>query len=361
LFGKFRDLLGAVAKSPAMLFYLDNFQSVRDGFTRPKRFAENAEKPAKIRGLNENYGRELLELHTLGVEGGYTQNDVRESARALTGWSLESPGRDTEFKFRARAHDEGAKRILNLSLPAGGGIDDGEKLLDMLAKNPATARFIARKLCTKFISDKPPESAVQKIASVFLKTDGDLRAVYRALFHLPEFWSTAAMRSKIKTPWEYEISAIRAVGGLPDIPPRGPLHMIQSLTQMGEPLYRCQPPTGYKATSEYWVNPGALVTRINFGLALADDRIPEVDTNQAYFKKRLDHEHVEGTENTIDHFNTWILAGEMRPDTRASLSAELGGEGKVLTDPGKNGADKPAVNLAKILGLVIGSPEFQRR
>jgi uncharacterized protein (DUF1800 family) len=357
VFGKFRDLLGAVAKSPAMLFYLDNFQSVRDGLKRPQSLKGGDGVP-KTLGLNENYGRELLELHTLGVDGGYTQKDVRETARALTGWSLEQPQRATEFKFRPRAHDEDSKHILNLILPAGGGIDDGEKVLDLLARRPETARFIAKKLAVKFISDRPPESAVQKLAGTFQKTDGDLRAVYTELFHLPEFWSAQARRSKIKTPWEFEVSAARAVGATIQVSEKPPQRTMASLEQMGEPLYRCQPPTGFKATSEYWVNPGSLVTRINYGLALAADRIPEINIDQGIFWRKLNQEHSEELEASIDHLNRWILGGEMRAETRTRLVKELGSEEKVVAE---KDFQQGAFDLSKLLGLILGSPEFQRR
>jgi uncharacterized protein (DUF1800 family) len=353
LFGKFRDLLGSVAKSPAMLFYLDNFQSVKDGLQRPRFMKAGA---TKTLGLNENYGRELLELHTLGVDGGYTQQDVRETARALTGWSLEQPQRSTEFKFRKRAHDEDEKHILGVVFPAQGGITDGEKVLDLLARSPKTAHFIAQKLCIKFISDHPPESAVQKVQAAFQKSDGDLRVVYTTLFHLPEFWAAASVRSKIKTPWEFEVSAARALGAQVVLTPKGPKRMLMSLNQMGEPLYNCQPPTGFKATSEYWVNPGALVSRINLGLQMAGDRLPEINFDRTIFRNKLQAAKIEGLDPVISELNQWMLAGEMKTNTRKHLVKELQDEQGILND-----AKIPVVNLAKLSGLILGSPEFQRR
>jgi uncharacterized protein (DUF1800 family) len=362
LFGKFRDMLGAVAKSPGMLFYLDNFKSVRDGFVRPK-FLEGIAGVPKVMGLNENYGRELMELHTLGVDGGYTQNDVRETARAFTGWSLEQPQKDTEFKFRPRTHDDAEKHILGVTFPANGGIQDGEKVLDRLAKSPATAKFIAKKLCIKFISDHPPASAIQKVADTFLKTDGDLRAVYSTLFHLPEFWAKDSVRAKIKLPWEFTVSAARALNSTVVVTPRGPLREFMAMQAMGEPLYQCQPPTGFKASSDYWVNPGALVTRINFSLALANDRLPEFNVDDDYFRNRLHQENATDLENAVDHLNNWILAGEMRKETRTRLVAELDSEEKVVAESDINNKTPhhAALHLNKLLGLVLGSPDFQRR
>ena len=368
IFGKFRDLLGAVAKSPAMLFYLDNFKSVRDGMTRPD-FLNGVEGVPKVMGLNENYGRELLELHTLGVDGGYTQNDVRESARALTGWSLEQPQRETEFKFRPRTHDLGEKHIFGLTLPANermrDGIKDGELLLDHLARHPSTAHFIATKLCIKFISDHPPRSAVKKLSETFLRTDGDLRAVYTQLFHLPEFWAKEARRSKIKTPWEFIVSAVRALNGEVNASRPRPGRILLALQQMGEPLYQCQPPTGFKATSEYWVNPGALVTRINFALALAQDRLPEIDTDIPYFKKRWDAASSKDWNSALDLTNELILGGELSSSTRKLLLAELNSEEKVVSDSdahaGREAEHHASLNWPKLLGLMVGSPEFQRR
>jgi uncharacterized protein (DUF1800 family) len=362
MFGRFRDLLGAVAKSPAMLFYLDNFQSVREGLP-PPRWMQRAgvEETAKRRaatGLNENYGRELLELHTLGVDGGYVQNDVRESARALTGWSLDQPRKATAYRFFPKRHDPEAKRILNLPLAAGGGEDDGEKLLDMLASHPSTAHFIAKKLCVKFIADHPPESAIKKLAAVFLKTDGDLRAVYKELFALPEFWAESVRRTKIKTPWEFVVSGARALGATVEVSSKGPPGPLQVLEQMGEPIYRCQPPTGFKATAENWVNPGALVTRINFGLALASGRYPVLSVDRERFQLRLEAEQAHDISASVERLAQWLLAGELSDAVRKRLEAELEADEKVVSEAPSH---HMTVSLAKMLGLVLGSPEFQRR
>ena len=273
VFGRFRDLLGATASHPAMLFYLDNWMSSREG----------------VRGINENYARELLELHTLGVDGGYTQNDVREVARCFTGWSLVPPraartaparrgaARDLppgSFVFRPGAHDTGAKTVLGMVIPAGGGREDGERVLDLLARRPATARFVATKLCRRFVADDPPPALVARVAAVFARTDGDLGSVYAAIFSSPEFWSDAAFAAKTKSPLEFAASAVRALGGSVDPERAAPL--ARQVALMGEPLYRCQPPTGYGDTAETWVSAGMLVNRIAFASALATGRIPGV-------------------------------------------------------------------------------------
>jgi uncharacterized protein (DUF1800 family) len=278
VFGRFRDLLGATASHPAMLFYLDNWTSTKDGFAG--------------RGLNENYARELMELHTLGVDGGYTQDDVHEVARCFTGWSIVPPraavnaparrgaARDLppgSFVFRAPAHDPGAKTVLGAAIPAGGGREDGEKVLDLLAAHPATARFVATKLCRRFVSDDPPAALVARVAGVFRATHGDLRSVYAAIFSSPEFWSDAAFRAKTKTPLELAASAVRALGGSVDASRAAPL--ARQVALMGQPLYRCQPPTGYADTAEAWVSAGMLVNRIAFGAALAAGKIQGVATD----------------------------------------------------------------------------------
>ena len=232
--GRLRDLLGAVAKSPAMLFYLDQFQSTVDSTHRPLREARRPRGRAaqRARGLNENYARELLELHTLGVDGGYTQRDVIEVARALTGWTM-NPRQDAQFVFRPEIHDADEKVVLGRRLPAGRGIEDGEQVLDILARHPATARFVARKLAIRFVSDDPPAALVERAAQVFLKTDGDIREVVRTIVTSPEFFSRAAYRAKVKSPFELVASALRALGAEPDATPRSAQVVTQtSLTAL---------------------------------------------------------------------------------------------------------------------------------
>ncbi len=248
--GKFRDLLGATAKSPAMLFYLDNAMNGRNG------------------SINENYARELMELHTLGVDGGYTQADVVAVAHAFTGWTIGRPD-DDGFRFAVRIHDRSEKRVLGHTLSAGGGIEDGERVLDILARRPSTAKHIAFKLAQRFVSDAPPPALVDRAAARFRETDGDLREVTRTIITSPEFFAPAARRAKVKTPLEFVVSALRATSAEVTTA----LPVARALNDMGMPLYLCQPPTGYDDTADAWLSSGSLVSRINFALALASNRL----------------------------------------------------------------------------------------
>jgi uncharacterized protein (DUF1800 family) len=269
--GSFRDLLGATAKSPAMLFYLDNWMSAdpngphtdaRAGAFRTER-RKNAPK-----GLNENYGRELMELHTLGVDGGYTQKDVTEVARALTGWTIQTPRLGGSFRFDPRLHDPGEKIVLGHVIRAGGGEDDGEQVLDILARHPSTARFISTALVRRFVSDTPPPALVDRAAARFRQTDGDLREVVRTIVTSPEFMSPESYGAKTKTPLEFVVSSIRTTGAVM-AGAQDALPLVRELRELGMPLYSCQPPTGYKDTADAWINTGALVGRMNFALDLA--------------------------------------------------------------------------------------------
>lgn len=270
--GKFRDLLEATAKSPAMLFYLDNWQSV--GPNAPQLRGRKGS-----RGLNENYGRELLELHTLGVDGGYTQHDVTEAARCFTGWTINQPQSGGTFVFNKRVHDDGDKVVLGVKIPAGGGESDGEKLLDIVARHPSTAHFISKKLAMRFVADDPPASLVDRMAQTFLKTDGDLREVMQTMLKSKEFWSEGAYRSKMKSPLEMVASAVRALNG--DVDYGFPL--VNQVAQLGQPLYRKQEPTGYSNSSQEWLSAGGLLARMNFALQLAGNRVPgvKVDATKA--------------------------------------------------------------------------------
>ena len=264
--GKFRDLLEATAKSPAMLFYLDNWQSVGANVPVPR--GPNAVR----RGLNENYGRELLELHTLGVDGGYSQKDVTEVARCFTGWSIDRPQLGGSFLFTPRLHDRGEKTVLGVKILAGGGIEDGEKVLDIVARHPATAHFICKKLAQRFVADDPPPALVERMAQTFLKSDGDIRAVLRTMFDSREFWSEGAFRSKMKSPLEMVVSAVRASNGNVDFA----TGLVNQVAQLGEPLYRKQEPTGYSNTGNEWMNSAGLMARMNFALQLASNKVPGV-------------------------------------------------------------------------------------
>jgi uncharacterized protein (DUF1800 family) len=350
LFGRFRDLLGATARHPAMLFYLDNWTSVREGFEPRRRLGLAPAFRKNARGLNENYARELLELHTLGVEGGYTQQDVREVARAFTGWSLNRPRVAPAFVFRADAHDPGEKTVLGQALPPDGGVRDGERVLDMLARHPSTARFIATKLARKFVSNEPPAALVDRLAQVFLSTDGDLRAVYTALFTSPEFWSDAAWSAKTRTPLELVASSIRALGGTTD----GGPPLARAVERMGEPLYRAPAPTGYPEHAAPWVNAGALVGRLNFALALASDRVRGTDVDVMALVPRPTP---SDTGALVDALALRLLYEPLSPQTRATLLSALEpGEDERMSD----GEVRP-LDVRRAVGLLLGSPEFQKQ
>jgi uncharacterized protein (DUF1800 family) len=286
--GKFRDLLGATAKSPAMLFYLDNWISVDPNGPHPVvtppriargPFGGRVVVPGMVRqppqgknapkGLNENYGRELMELHTLGVDGGYTQKDVTEVARAFTGWTIENPRQGGGFVFNPRLHDMGQKIVLGHVIAAGGDQSDGERVLDLLASHPSTARFIATKLVRRFVSDTPPPALVDRAAARFLATKGDLREVMHTILTSKEFRAPDAYAAKVKSPFEFVVSAVRALGA--EVDDATPL--VGRLRQLGMPLYQCQPPTGYKDTADAWINTGALVARMNFAVALTEGKV----------------------------------------------------------------------------------------
>lgn len=274
--GRFRDLLGATARHPAMLFYLDNWENVDPaaGERRARVARRAAGRPADApprppRGLNENYARELLELHTLGVDGGYTQADVVAVARAFTGWTMQ-PREGSGFHFAPALHDRDAKTVLGHTLPAGRGIEDGEAVLDLLSAHPATARRVARMLATRFVSDTPPEALVERAAARFRATDGDLREVVRVIVTSPEFFASEAIGAKLKTPLEFVASALRATGA--DVRSAHPLTRV--LRDLGMPLYLCQPPTGYDDTAATWAASGALVSRVNFAADLGAGRVP---------------------------------------------------------------------------------------
>jgi uncharacterized protein (DUF1800 family) len=298
---RFRDLLEADAKSPAMLFYLDNWLSADPNASerieqmRAQRRANvfgrrpfgrlgrrvpvlpgpqpNQGNPPqgkkRVRGLNENYGRELLELHTLGVDGGYTQKDVIEVARAFTGWTID---RDGTFRFVAALHDPGEKVVLGHKIKAGGGIDDGEKVLDIVASHPATAHHIAYQLAQRLVADEPPSALVDRAAARFQTTGGDLREVVRTIVTSPEFLDASARDAKFKTPFTLVVSAIRTTGATVS----DARVLVQTLQQMGEPLYMCQPPTGYHNTADAWISAGGLVGRMNFATRIASGNMPGV-------------------------------------------------------------------------------------
>jgi uncharacterized protein (DUF1800 family) len=443
--GNFRDLLVATAKSPAMLFYLDNFQSVAENANQnnnrnrrlqrmmetgriperakerlrargltdeqiERRFRQMQNQQRQRRGINENYARELMELHTLGVDGGYTQKDIGEIARAFTGWTIVDPrgyrrsvgkligeeatrtmkslqrlaglSADAEsgtFYFNERAHDAGEKIVLGQKIPAGGGMEDGLKVIDILVKHPSTARFIARKLAVKFVSDNPSEALVARVAEAFSKSNGDIKTTLRALFASPEFFAAENYRAKIKTPFEVLASALRTLNADTNASPA----LQAMLAKMGEPLYGYQAPTGYPDTAEDWVNTGALLERLNYGLALAANRIPGTRVDLAKFVGR----DPDNKEKVLETFVAVVLHGEVSPATKATLIKQLNQplppepkldapqdneamlENVAMQQGGRRNAGNqvrllpPSGNaeIVKILGLVLGSPEFQRQ
>jgi uncharacterized protein (DUF1800 family) len=280
--GKFEDLLVATAKSPAMLMYLDNWQSIGPDSQAARqgpamaRFARNPQVKAalKDRGLNENYGRELMELHTLGVNGGYMQADVTQVARVFTGWTIDQPFRGGGFQFDERKHEPGTKIVLGQKIKEN-GMNEGLQVLHMLASSPATAKFISTKLAVRFVSDDPPPALVDRMTQAYLSSDGDIKTVLRTMFESPEFWGQDVERAKVKTPLEFVTSAVRASGATV----ANSLGLVLALDRLGMPLYGMQTPNGYSWQSEGWVSTGALVSRMNFALVMAGDKLPGVTTD----------------------------------------------------------------------------------
>ncbi len=355
---KFSTLLEATAQSPAMLFYLDNFQSVspnananRGRGPMQRLLSDRQPQPQQQRrGINENYARELMELHTLGVDGGYTQKDVQEVARCFTGWTIFQPRGGAAavnamrgdggarrnagtFFFNQRVHDDGEKTVLGHKIPAGGGIKDGLMVLDILAHHPSTAKFIAGKLVRHFVSDNPPQALIDRVAATFTKSDGDIRETLKTIFFSKEFNSTDAYRAKIKRPFELVVSAIRTLGAETNGGPQ----THQWIARMGEPLYGFQTPNGYSDAAESWVNTGGLLERMNFGLALANNRIQ--GTKVSLTKLNGDQSKV------MDDYLKTVLAGEISSATRETLLKQL----------------EPADPVTKVVGLILGTPEFQRQ
>jgi uncharacterized protein (DUF1800 family) len=341
--GKFGDLLRATARHPAMLYYLDNWLSRNDkGSGKPR--------------LNENYARELMELHTLGVDGGYTQGDVTEVARAFTGWTIDRPKEEGQFVFRPGMHDKGTKVVLGQHFPAGGGIEDGERVLQILVRHPSTARFLATKLVRRFVSDEPPVTLVDRVAAVYERTDGDITAMVRTIVTSAEFASREVYRAKIKMPFEYVVSAARALGGSVDS--RGGLELARASARLGQPLYEAQPPTGYPDRAEPWVNTGALVMRINYATALAQRQLLGVHCDPYALTAGVD---VRSPEAVLSRLEAEILHHRVSDGTHGTLT-------KLLADPQimRSADDRrdhrwANTDVAVLAALVLGAPEFQRR
>ncbi|HKT33459.1 MAG TPA: DUF1800 domain-containing protein [Nitrospira sp.] len=347
--GHFRDLLLSTARHPAMLFYLDNWLSV--GATQGK--------TGQPSGLNENYARELMELHTLGVDGGYGEDDVREVARCFTGWSIDRPREVGQYVFHLRQHDRGEKRVLGFVIPAGGGEGDGLRVLDVLARHPSTARFIATKLARRFVQDNPSDAVVERATEVFRETDGDIRATLEAIITSPEFMSAETYRAKIKTPLEYVISAVRVLDGQVSITGTasdGAFQLSRTVANLGQPLYEAQPPTGYPDVATAWVNSSALVRRMSFALTLVPNRLPGVWVNLPQQLTGVDRRR---SDEVLHRLLLVVLSDEVTPATEKILT-------QMLSDPKINHAMEDEHGLVNtdaetLASLVIGSPEFQRR
>ncbi len=419
--GKFRDLLLATAQSPAMLFFLDNWLSSspdakqprppvlprpqngqpprpapggnprppegvmpapgadpngammakREGDQNPQSTPPLPRPPARKPGINENYARELMELHTLGVDGGYTQHDVQEVARCFTGWTIDRPFQGGGFVFRPWMHDEGAKVVLGVAIPAGGGVTDGYRVIEILSKHPSTALFISKKLCQRFVSDDPPAPLVERVAQVFLKTDGDIREVIRAIVTSAEFNSPAVFRSKTKSPLELAASAIRALDGDTNGAPA--LH--EWIRRMGEPLYQYASPPGYGEDSSKWVNTGVFFNRINYAVALATNRI----NGTIYDPLRLvTTEAATNPDALTSQLSALIVHTELSPESLHAVRAGLAEQPAPATAarPAINNAERPEAvparavapvmnpeqrRIAQLVGLLMGTAEFQRR
>jgi uncharacterized protein (DUF1800 family) len=316
--GRFKDLLLATAQSPAMLFYLDNWLSASPNAV-VARFAPNNPR----RGLNENYARELMELHTLGVEGGYAQKDVQEVARCFTGWTIRQPRSEGTFHFEPRIHDTGEKIVLGNRIPPGGGVEDGLRVIDLLAQHPSTARFVSLKLARRFIADDPPPSIVNKAAEAFSKSAGDIPTVLRALIDSLEFYSPVIYQAKVKKPLEFVASALRSTGAEVQLSHQ----LLRYLGRMGEPLFLAQPPTGHPDVAPSWTSPDMLLTRMNFATDLIANRIPG---------SRLKLEAL----GDKDSFARLIAPDTLSTATRSALAETEG---------------------SQAIALLMAAPEFQRR
>jgi uncharacterized protein (DUF1800 family) len=388
VFGKFRDLLEASARSPAMLVYLDNAQNTAARELKPVEERRRARirqlipgavpemtmtnsRSRSVGGINENYAREIMELHTLGVDGGYSQKDVQEVARCFTGWGIDL--RTGEFQFHPRLHDNGSKLVLGQTIPANGGRNDVEIVLNILASHPSTAKFIATKLCRRLVSDDPPPALVARVAAVFRQADGDLRKVYETIVFSPEFFSTSTYRAKVKSPFEFAVSAVRATGGTITAggppPPmlrfaietgatfgRGGGQMGNArrkslnlhIHELGQPLYAYQAPTGYPEDSRKWVNTGALIARMNFALTLTEQGLVDVGASPSQLLKGVD---IDKPALVVDRLNQVLLQGQLTKPTRATLEQQVLARQDDLAH---------TVNVSQLTALMLGSPEFQR-
>jgi uncharacterized protein (DUF1800 family) len=417
--GKFNDILLATAKSPAMLYYLDNFSSSSASAPKQQLMADIAPDTSKQgmliaklkqarqqRGLNENYAREVMELHTLGVDGGYTQQDVTQAAKVLTGWSVYPVGNygkgnnivlkaiekrgpkggfvhDGDFLFMLNRHDSSEKTVLGKHFGPNGGYDEGVQLLNMLAHNQSTAKFISRKLAVRFVSDAPPQTLIDKMAKTFLSTDGDIKKVLITMVAAPEFWSVSALREKTKSPFELAINTVRSLNAQIS----QPYQLYNWITRMGEKVYYYQAPTGFPDKGQYWINTGALLSRMNFGLTFASGRIPGIKFDLLKLNKNHEPESAQAAlvtyskilmpERPLDKTIKQLTPMLNDPQLMIKVdkaSNSFSSPAKELYVPGdsissntreKNqlmtAADENRSILAQVVGIIIGSPEYQRR
>lgn len=447
VFGNFENILLKTAKSPAMLMYLDNFSSsgvnvpmedqemmsMADGNqmnaeqktknkARINKIKQQIQQKKKQGGLNENYAREVMELHTLGVDGGYTQNDVTQAARVLTGWTVAPLGKegygagnkniierlgngglkdkgfvlDGDFFFNANRHDNGEKVVLGKKFPAGGGYDEGVELLKMLAHHQSTAKFISKKLAVRFVSDAPPASLVDKMAKTFTSSKGDIKSVLITMVNSPEFWSEDSLREKTKSPFELAMSAVRSLNA--EI--TQPYELYTWINRMGQQMYYYQAPTGFPDNGQYWINTGSLLNRMNFGLALASQRIPGVSLNLAALNNHKEPESVEAAlltysklimperelgqtvarlkpmlndpnlqqkvaqaaeQNSANKQNNEMADQQMDTKSEKREKMKLGNGKKAIENPTIKQQAGNNTMLAQVVGVIIGSPEFQRK
>jgi uncharacterized protein (DUF1800 family) len=379
--GKFEDLLVATAKSPAMLFYLDNHSSIGPHSLAAQRAQANPAAKNKDPGLNENYARELMELHTLGVDGGYTQKDVTEVAKVFTGWTIEDPRKGIGFTFNERRHEPGPKYVLGQTIQENGE-QEGLAVLHQLAISPATAHHLSQQLAERFVSDTPPPALVDRMAKTYLHSDGDIRQVLRTMFNSPEFWSGEAYRAKVKTPEEFVLSAVRATGG----EVQRPAIVLNAMNQLGMPFFGCQTPNGYSWTVGSWVNSGDLLTRINIALALAGHKLGTATDLDALMKIKAPDAATAAEKET--RLEAVFLDGQLNPQARETVlqqADQLAAQGPLPgSEPPKPGAKQAGAmavraafvqvmdlatpippptdkQAALVAGLLLGSPDFQKR
>ncbi len=379
--GKFEDLLVATAKSPAMLFYLDNHTSIGPHSLAALRAQANPAAKNRDPGLNENYARELMELHTLGVDGGYTQKDVTEVAKVFTGWTIEEPRKGAGFTFNERRHEPGPKYVMGQTIQESGE-QEGLAVLHRLATSPATAHHLSQQLAERFVSDTPPPALVDRMAKTFLHSDGDIRQVLQTMFASPEFWSRDAYRAKVKTPEEFVLSAVRATGG----EVTRPAVVLNAMGQLGMPFFGCQTPNGYSWAAPAWVNSADLLSRINIALALSSHKLGTATDLDALMKIKGPDAATAAEKET--RLEAVILEGALNPQARQTVlqqAGQLAAQGPLPSvDPSNPGARQPGTmpvraafvqvmdlatpipvpadkQAALVAGLLLGSPDFQKR